>query len=104
MPLGEDVALEPLEPADRLVQQPADLGELRRDGQRLGAQAVVNRGADLLRQRALELAGGCGEGLDLGPRALERRVDLGRRRPARGGFRDPRFAPARVPVRPRPGR
>ena len=30
VPLGEDVALEPLEPADRLVQQAADLGEVAR--------------------------------------------------------------------------
>ena len=32
VPLGEQVALEPLEPADRLVQQAADLGEVRATG------------------------------------------------------------------------
>ena len=47
--LGEQVALEPLEPADRLVQQAADLGDVTRDRQHLGAKPIVYRGADLLR-------------------------------------------------------
>ena len=37
MPLGEDVALEPLEPANRLVQQAADLGQIAGDREHLGA-------------------------------------------------------------------
>ncbi len=93
MPLGEDVALEPLEPADRLVQQAADLGEVARDREHLGAQAVVDGGADLLRQRSLELRRRLGERLDLGPRALQRRLELGRCDPARGRFRDPGLGP-----------
>jgi hypothetical protein len=32
VPLGEEVALEALEPPDGLVQQPADLGDVARDG------------------------------------------------------------------------
>ena len=93
MPLGEDVPLEPLEPANRLVQEAADLGEIAGDRQHLGAQAVVNRCADLLRQRPLELRRRLGERLDLRPRALQSRLDLGRCRPARGCCRDPGFGP-----------
>ena len=37
MPLGEDVALEPLEPANRLVQQAADLGQIAGDRKHFGA-------------------------------------------------------------------
>ena len=93
MPLGEDVPLEPLEPANRLVQQAADLGEVAGDRQHLGAQAVVNRCADLLRQRSLDLRCRLGERLDLRPRALQSRLDLGRCDPARGCFRDPGLGP-----------
>ena len=93
MPLGEDVPLEPLEPANRLVQQAADLGEVAGDRQHLGAQAVVHRGADLLRQRSLELRCRLGERLDLRPRALQSRLDLGRCDPPRGRFRDPGLGP-----------
>ena len=32
MPLGEQIALEPFEPPDRLVQQAADLRDVTRDG------------------------------------------------------------------------
>ena len=104
MPLGEDVPFEPLEPANRLVQQAADLGEVAGDRQHLGAQAVVNRGADLLRQRSLELRCRLGERLDLCPRALQSRLDLGRCRPCPRLLPRSGSWPARVPVRPRPGR
>jgi hypothetical protein len=91
--LGEDVALEPLEPADHLVEQPADLGEAAPDRDDFGAEALVHGRADLLGQGALELGGGCGERLDLDARALERGFQLGRRDPPGRGFRDPCFRP-----------
>ena len=101
--LGEQVPFESLEPADRLVQQAADLGEVARDREHLGAQPVLDGGADLLRQRSLELGRRLRERLDLRSRTLERRLEL---RPARPG-RTPRrrFAPwpARVSARPRGG-
>ena len=93
VPLGEDVSLEPLEPANRLVQQAADLREVATDRQHFGPQAVVHCGADLLRQRSLELRCRLGESLDLCPRALQSRLDLGRCHPARGRFRDPGLGP-----------
>ena len=91
--LGEQVALEPLEPADRLVQQAADLGDVPRDREHLGPQAVVHGGADLLRQHALELGRGLGQSLDLGARALERGFELGGRDAAGRRCGDPLFRP-----------
>ena len=43
VPLGEQVGLEPLEPADHLVREALDLGEPARDRRRLLAQAVAER-------------------------------------------------------------
>jgi len=65
VPLGEEVALDPLEPPDRLVEQAADLGDVARDGKHLGTETVVDGRADALRERGLELRGGGGERLDL---------------------------------------
>ena len=87
--LGEEVALEPLEPPDRLVQQPADLGDVARDGQHLGAQAVAHGAPDMRRDRRLELGRRRGERLDLLARALERGLDRGGLGSARGRVRDP---------------
>ena len=42
MTLGEEIALEPLEPAHRLVEQPSDLGDVPRDRQHLGAEAIAD--------------------------------------------------------------
>ena len=78
VPLGQDVALEPLEPADHLVQQAADLGQGPPDRKYLGAQALVHGCADLLGQRPFELRRGCGQRLDLDARALERGLQLSR--------------------------
>ena len=99
--LGEQVALEPLEPPNRLVQQAADLGDVTRHRKHLGAEAVVHGGADLLGQDALELGGGLGERLDL--RRARARAPL-RARPARRGrmpLRRSAPSPARVHARPR---
>ena len=79
MPLGQHPALERLEPPDDVVHQPANLGELARDGQRLGADAVAHGVGDLLGERRLE-AGRCPrERLRLDAHALEGGVDVGRR-------------------------
>ena len=78
VPLGEQVALDPLEPADQLVHQAADLGEVAADRADLRAQPVLQRVADAARQRRLELGRGGGERLDLLARPLERRVELRR--------------------------
>ena len=93
MPLGEDVSLEPLEPANRLVEEAADLGEVARDRQHFGTEPVVHGGADLLRERSLELRRRLGERLDLRASALQRRLDFGRRDPSVGRFRDPSLGP-----------
>ena len=65
MPLGEDVPLEPLQPANRLVQEAADLRDVARDREHLGAKPVTDCMADMCRNRGLELGRGGGERLDL---------------------------------------
>jgi len=83
MALGEDIAFETLEAADRLVEQPADLGDVPGDRQDLGPKPVAYRLADLDRDRRLELCGARRERLDLLPRTLERRLEERRLRTAR---------------------
>ena len=51
MPLGEQVALEPLEPAEDLVHQPAHLGEVAGARPEVLLEAVLERGG----QARLEL-------------------------------------------------
>ena len=89
VPLGEQVALEPLEPADELVHQAAHLGEVAGDGQHLLAQAVLDSLADAGRKARLEFCGGCGERLDLLAGPLERRVHRGGLGARLGGAGDP---------------
>ena len=55
MALGKQIALEPLEPTDRLVEEAADLGDVARDREHLGSQAIAYGDADLRRNRRLEL-------------------------------------------------
>ena len=83
VPLGEEVALDPLEPADQLVHEAADLGEVACDRQHLLAEPVLHRVADACGEVRLEVGGGGGERLDLLACALERRVDRGGVRAAR---------------------
>jgi S-adenosylmethionine:tRNA ribosyltransferase-isomerase len=78
MPLGEQIALEPFEPSDRLVQEAADLCDVAGDGEDLGAKTVADGDADMRRDRSLQLGRGGGERLDLLPRSLERRLEHGR--------------------------
>ena len=99
MPLRQEVALDPLEAADHLVRQPADLGEVASDGADLLAQAVLEGAVDPLRQRLLELCGGQGELLDLRSRALERGVDDGSGRSAFGRLLEPFAGPLECVVR-----
>jgi len=82
MPFGEHVGLEPLEPADRLVREPLDLGEAARDRGRFLPQAVAKRAADGVREHDLELVGRERERLDLQAGAIEGRCDLRRERVA----------------------
>jgi S-adenosylmethionine:tRNA ribosyltransferase-isomerase len=88
MPLRQEVSLDPLEAADGLVEEAADLSDVPRDGEHLGPYAVAHRCADVLRYRRLELRGGHREGLDLVPRPLESGLDRRRLRPARGRVGD----------------
>ena len=55
MPLGEDVALETLEPADRLAGKPSHLGQLTADWRSLGAHALADGVLHLARERRFEL-------------------------------------------------
>jgi S-adenosylmethionine:tRNA ribosyltransferase-isomerase len=87
--LGEELALESLEATDGLVEQAADLGDLPADGEDLGAKPVPDRGPDLVRDGRLELRRGDGERLDLGPGALECRLEERRLGASRGRIRDP---------------
>ena len=89
VPLGEDVALEALEPTNGLVEQSADLGDVARDRQHFRAQPIAHRAPDVRRNRRLELGSRRGERLDLLARALERGFDVGGRRSARGRVCDP---------------
>jgi S-adenosylmethionine:tRNA ribosyltransferase-isomerase len=91
VPLGEQVTFDPFEPADQLVHEAADLGEVAADGAHLLAQPVLERVADAARQRRLELGGGGGERLDLLACPLERRVELRRLDPAGCGLVDARL-------------
>ena len=83
--LGEEIALESLEAADRLVQQAADLRDVSRHGQHLGTETVAHCCADVRRNRRFELGCGRRERFDLVARALERGLDRTRcRSPCRG--------------------
>jgi S-adenosylmethionine:tRNA ribosyltransferase-isomerase len=84
VPLGGEISLEPLQPPDRLVHQPVDLGEVPRDRQDLLAKAVLDGALDLDRERSFELRSGLRERLELRAGALERGLDAGGLRPAFG--------------------
>lgn len=91
VPLGELLAFETLEPADRLVEKPADLCDVPGDWKNLRAKAVPNCVANLDWDRRLELRGCYGERLDLAARALERSFERRGLGPARSSVRDPLF-------------
>jgi hypothetical protein len=85
MALGEDVSFDPLETADGLVRQAANLGEVASARPEVLLQAVLNG----LGQTGLEAGCGRGERLDCVPGALERRVERGRIGAACGRVLDP---------------
>jgi S-adenosylmethionine:tRNA ribosyltransferase-isomerase len=87
--LCEEIAFEPLEPPNRLVQEASYLGDVARDREHLGADAVADRGRDVLGDRRLELGRRHGQCLDLTARALECRLDRRRVRSARRGVGNP---------------
>ena len=106
MALGEEIPLDPLEPADQLVHQAPDLGEVPSDGEHLRAKAVLHRVADSHGERRLQLGGRGGERLDLLAGALERRIERRRLHPPGRGLVDPVLrAPDRLGIhRTRPYR
>jgi S-adenosylmethionine:tRNA ribosyltransferase-isomerase len=83
MAFCEEVSLEPLEAADCLIEQTADLGDVTRHGEDLGAQPVAHGDADVRGDRRFELRCGRGERLDLVARALECGLDRAGRRTTR---------------------
>jgi S-adenosylmethionine:tRNA ribosyltransferase-isomerase len=87
--LGEEVALDSLEPTDRLVQQAADLGDVACDGEDFSTNAVTDSRAHTLWDGGLELGCGGRKRLDLAPRALERCIDRAGRGATRRGVCDP---------------
>ena len=82
MPLGEQVALDALEPPDDLIHQAPDLGEVATDRCNLRTKAVLECVAEPVRQAGLELRRGGGERFDLLACAFECRVDGGRLDPS----------------------
>jgi S-adenosylmethionine:tRNA ribosyltransferase-isomerase len=75
--LRELIRLQSFKAADRLVEEPPDLGNVPCNRQYLGPDRVAHSCADLNRYRALEL-GRCGsESLDLLARTLESSLEVG---------------------------
>jgi S-adenosylmethionine:tRNA ribosyltransferase-isomerase len=91
--LGEELAFDPLEPADRLVEEAADLRDVARNRKDLRTQAVAHRFADVGRDRRLQLGRRCGESLDLLAGSLERRFEVRRMEPAVRGCRNTLLCP-----------
>jgi hypothetical protein len=79
VPLGQQIALEVLEPSNRLIGQPAHLGKLSCDRVCLGADAFADCVLDLAGKRGLDVRGELGERLDLSARPLEGGIDVGGR-------------------------
>jgi S-adenosylmethionine:tRNA ribosyltransferase-isomerase len=77
VPFCEQVAFDPLEPANQLVHQPAHFGEMAGDREHLLAQAVLHRVADARREARLQLRRRRRERLDLVACPFERRVHGG---------------------------
>ena len=69
--------------------EPAHLGELARDRERLGADALADGLLDPCGQRRLEVPRQLGEALDALARPLERRLDRARLGAALGGGAEP---------------
>jgi len=71
----EEIAFQPLQAADGLVEQTTDLGDVPCDGKDLDTQTIANRARDVFRDRGLELRRSYGKCLDLASRALKCSLD-----------------------------
>jgi len=71
MPLGEEIAFDPLQAADHLIHQATHLGEMAGARPEVLAQSVLDR----LGQPRLELRRRRGQCLDRAPRPFERSFD-----------------------------
>ena len=91
MALGEEIALDTLEPADHLIHEPTDLGEVAADRRDLRAEAVLQCVAETAREARFELRCRRCEGFHLLARTLERGVDRGGLDPPRGCLIDARL-------------
>jgi S-adenosylmethionine:tRNA ribosyltransferase-isomerase len=93
MALGEEVALETLQPLDGLVQEAADLRDVTCDGQHLGPEAVPNGFPDVARDRRLEPGCGDCESLELVSGSLEHGLQVRWLRPTERCLGDARSRP-----------
>jgi S-adenosylmethionine:tRNA ribosyltransferase-isomerase len=76
--LGREVALQPLEPANGLGGEPADLRNVAGDRQDLGPETLLESAAKLLRDARLELGRGLGKRLEAVLRLREGGLDVRR--------------------------
>ncbi len=76
VPLGQEVALEAFESANRLTRKASHLGELPSHRRGLGTHALPDGVLDASGKRRLDLRGELGQGLDLRPRPLQGGIDL----------------------------
>src|SRR5687768_13627236 len=88
-PFGRDLGLEGFDAADHLAGEAAHLGNVPGDGQDLRAHALLDGGAEALRNDALELGRGLRERVETCLGALEGRFQVGPRRPFLAGLGDP---------------
>jgi len=65
MALGEEIAFEPLQSPDGLVEESPDLRDVARNREDLRAKPVPNGDPDLGGNRRLEIGGGSRKRLDL---------------------------------------
>ena len=98
-PLGVQIPLKPLEAPDRLAREPPHLGDVAPDGEDLGAESLLDRFADAIRNGRLELRRtGC-EVVERFARPRERGLESGRLRTARTRFREAGPGPVeRLPI------
>jgi hypothetical protein len=83
-PLGVEVELEALEPADRLARETAHLRDVAPDRENLGAHARFDGRTEALRNGGLELRRPLGERLERFARPVDGGVERGRVRTVRG--------------------
>ena len=92
-PFGVDVELQPLEAADGLAGEPADLRDVPPDRKRLGAHAFANRGTKTLGDGRLEFRRSLRKQLERVTCALDRSLEHRRVGMAAGGLVEPPLRP-----------